>query len=82
MTEGLKVVERTNSTAFSWRSTKRGSFNTDVYECTFHSFSVWYNFCKCFVFLNRRGPPTEEPRTTVWETIKLYQETMESYRAS
>jgi hypothetical protein len=41
-------------------------FITDMYECTFHSFSGWYNFCNTsFFFLetasdhlaNRRGPP-------------------------
>jgi hypothetical protein len=48
MIEGQEVVERTQSPAFSYRSTNTGSFRTDTYGCIFHSFSVWYNFYNAF----------------------------------
>jgi hypothetical protein len=42
---------------FCWRSPNKGSFNTDLYGCIFHSFSAWYIFLLLFSFRNSRRPP-------------------------
>jgi hypothetical protein len=65
---GQEVMERTNSPAFCWRSTSKGSFSTVIYGCSFHSFSVWY-FCKAFSSETACRLPWTTWRTAVWETL-------------
>jgi hypothetical protein len=61
--EGQVVMERTNLHTFCWRSTNKGSFNTDMYGCIFHSFSVWYNFCNAL-----SSETACRPYHTTWQT--------------
>jgi hypothetical protein len=67
-------VEWNNSPIFCW-STNKGSFNTDMYVCIFHLFSVWYSFFSAFPLkplADRRGPQLEKHCIVVWTGHTAY----------
>jgi len=67
-----EVIQRTNSfsATFCWKSANKGSSSTDIYGCSFHSLSVWHNFCNAMSSETACRPPrtTGGLRTIVWET--------------
>jgi len=70
MIVGQEVKERNNSPTFFSRSTNKYSFNTDLYVCIYHFFSVWHNFCNA----SSSETACEPPRTTVWKIMQQRKE--------
>jgi hypothetical protein len=59
MVVGQKIMERTNSSTFCWRSTDKGSFGTDMYEYLFISSVSEAIYAILFLLkpsADRRGP--------------------------